>query len=270
MLLGFASGRKHDRVPWKQIKEHTGSFIQPDYLPEPTDGVTQLEDPSDMKKEQIARLLEHWSRPVPGSDIFRFSVVLVNNKTDETMAALYKDPFTTVFSNPIDNTLHQLPPLGDTPTDSASDVVRPWSPQIDPALLDGPTDLAIQREEPIDDDPVDQTIQTQPPTPAIDLIPPIPPTPNPSGEPIDQLGSSVDATALSLTNGQEPSRPIRPKPKARRKPNKPSTQDPNPSPIPISQQEEDLGRPKRITKRKINVYLEAEEKDAQKKKQKRK
>ena len=264
MLLGFASGRKHDRVPWKQIKEHTGSFIQPDYLPEPTDGVTQLEDPSDMKKEQIARLLEHWSRSVPGSDIFRFTVVLVNNKTDETMAALYKDPFTTAFSHPV----HQLPP---TQTDSASDVVRPWSAQIDPTLLNGPTDSAIQLEEPIDNDPIDQTIQTghlinetQPPTPAIDLTPP---TPNPSGEPIDQLGSSVDATALNLTNQQKPSRPIRPKPKARPKP---STHNPNPIPIPTSQQEEDLGRPKRTTKRRINVYLEAEEKDAQKKKQKKK
>jgi hypothetical protein len=49
--------------------------MQPEYFPEPTDGVTQLEDPSDIEKEQIDRLLEHWSRPVPGSDVFRFAVV---------------------------------------------------------------------------------------------------------------------------------------------------------------------------------------------------
>jgi hypothetical protein len=271
-----------------------------------------------MKKEQIARLLEHWSRPVPGSDVFRFAVVLVNNKADETMAALYQDSFTTVFSHPGDNTEngrvgvdtipqeHQLPTLGDNPTDPASvDLERPWTPQIDPALLP-PT--------PLDDptDPGDPFNETQQPTPVIDpppptgepvdtsplkqsrpirpkpktrpkpksppaLLPPtlgddptdpaIDPTLNQSGEPIDQLGSSVD---VNLTNQQEQSRPNRPKPKARPKPKKPSTQDLNPSPNPISQQEEELGRPKRITKRKINVYLEAEEKDAQKKKQKKK
>ena len=46
---GFASGREHDQVPWKQIKECTEYFIEPRYLPEPMDGVLQIEDPSDMK-----------------------------------------------------------------------------------------------------------------------------------------------------------------------------------------------------------------------------
>ena len=50
-----------------------------------------IEDPSDMKKEQVARLVEHWRRPVPASDLFRFSHVLVNSKTDATTPALYKD-----------------------------------------------------------------------------------------------------------------------------------------------------------------------------------
>ena len=44
-----------------------------------------------MKKEQIIRLLEHWRRPVPGSDLFRFSHVLVNSKTGVMMCALYED-----------------------------------------------------------------------------------------------------------------------------------------------------------------------------------
>ena len=89
---GFASGRKQDRVPWKQIKDHTADFIEARYLPEPVgDGPPAIEDPSDMKKEQITRLLEHWRRPVAGSDLFRFSHVLVNSKTDAMMRALYKD-----------------------------------------------------------------------------------------------------------------------------------------------------------------------------------
>ena len=44
-----------------------------------------------MKKEQIIWLLEHWQRPVPGSDLFRFSHVLVNSKTGVMMCALYED-----------------------------------------------------------------------------------------------------------------------------------------------------------------------------------
>jgi hypothetical protein len=44
-----------------------------------------------MKKEQITRLLGHWRRPVPGSDLFRFSHVLVNSKTDSMTPALYED-----------------------------------------------------------------------------------------------------------------------------------------------------------------------------------
>jgi hypothetical protein len=56
-LAGFASGRQHERVPWKQLKEHTDDFIDDKYLPsQPTidAGVAPIEDPSDMKKEQIA------------------------------------------------------------------------------------------------------------------------------------------------------------------------------------------------------------------------
>ncbi|KAF8800968.1 hypothetical protein BYT27DRAFT_7262523 [Phlegmacium glaucopus] len=87
----FASGRKQDRVPWKQIKEHTSYFIDDKYLPEPVEALQPvIEDPSDMKKEQITLLLEHWRRPVPGSDLFRFSHVLVNSKSDETRPVLYK------------------------------------------------------------------------------------------------------------------------------------------------------------------------------------
>jgi hypothetical protein len=44
-----------------------------------------------MKKEQITQLVEHWRRPIPACDLFRFSHVLVNSKTDATTSALYED-----------------------------------------------------------------------------------------------------------------------------------------------------------------------------------
>jgi len=90
-LPGFASGRRQDRVPWKQIKEHTADFIDDRYLPDSIDDTAVIDDPSHMKKEQITRLLNHWQRPVPGSDLFRFSHVLVNSKTDSMTPALYED-----------------------------------------------------------------------------------------------------------------------------------------------------------------------------------
>ena len=101
---GFASGRKNDRVPWKQIKDHTDTFIEQRYLPDQAmDGIAQIEDPSDMKKEQITQLLDHWGRPVSGSELFRFSHVLVNSKTDEITRALYKNSFADVsICDPID------------------------------------------------------------------------------------------------------------------------------------------------------------------------
>ena len=80
-------------MPWKQIKDHTADFICDIYLPKVMirDQVAQLEDPSDMKKEQIMWLLEHWRRAVPTSDLFRFSQVLVNSKTREMGCALYSN-----------------------------------------------------------------------------------------------------------------------------------------------------------------------------------
>lgn len=80
-------------MPWKHIKDHTADFIDDIYLPEVVinsgDQDAPLEDPSDMKKEQIMQLLEHWRRPVPGSDLFAFSHFLVNSKSGEMAPALY-------------------------------------------------------------------------------------------------------------------------------------------------------------------------------------
>ena len=66
-------------------------------------GVAPIDDPSDMKKEQISRLVEHWRRPIPACNLFRFSHVLVNSKTDATTPALYKDsqgPHTVAQTRP--------------------------------------------------------------------------------------------------------------------------------------------------------------------------
>ena len=72
------------------------NFIDACYLPaammpNTMEKVVQLEDPSDMKKEQIVALLEHWRRPVPGNNLFRFSHILVNSKSREMECTLYNN-----------------------------------------------------------------------------------------------------------------------------------------------------------------------------------
>ena len=44
-----------------------------------------------IKKEQIVWLVEHWCCLIPACDLFRFSHVLINSKTDATTPALYED-----------------------------------------------------------------------------------------------------------------------------------------------------------------------------------
>ena len=261
---GFASGWEHDRVPWKQIKECTDYFI------EPTDGVPQIEDPSDMKKEQIARLLDHWRCPVSGSDLFKFSHVLKNSKTNETMHALYKDLFATKLSHPHNGAVSN----SSTPPSAPP---RCLTPVIDPILV-----LASRTPTPFIDsgaptpviDPTPVT-PSQTPTPFIGSFPPQAPTPviDPElGGITSPVGSTTGPeprpkpTAPSqdpiLTTRPEQSRPQpkpRPHPKAKDHPTAPSQ---DPSPNPNGQIEENLGRSKRIPKRKLDIYLAAEEKIA--------
>jgi hypothetical protein len=333
---GFASGRKLDRVPWKQIKEHTSSFIEPRYLPELIYGaaVPQLEDPSDMKKEQIASLLEHWRRPVHASELFRFRKVLVNNKSEETMGALYSNSFAALISLPVppdDDWVDNDLPLIDThhPTsDAFTGIPTPiptyptLDPNIDPDLqfpnfhfptpaiglttLDSSPAIPTLNPTPVDEfipsgastpgpskilSPVGSTLapeRTQPPrprpqpknkmvsshpttllevptsaiglttldssptiltlnpTPVDELLVSIPsgtPTPGPS-----EILSPVGST-LAPEHTQAPPRP-RPQPKNKIDSSHPTTL-----------LEENLGRPKRNPKRKIDLYLEAEEKN---------
>ena len=73
-------------MPWKQLKDdHHRHFIAAKYLP----ANFLLEDPSDLKKEQIMPLLAFWRGRYPGSDIFKFKNYLVNSKGEETASAIY-------------------------------------------------------------------------------------------------------------------------------------------------------------------------------------
>lgn len=63
---------------------HTTDFLDRKYLP--VHGI--LEDPSDMKKEAISQLLQHWRRDVPGADLFRFRRYIA--KGEEMAVAKYQ------------------------------------------------------------------------------------------------------------------------------------------------------------------------------------
>jgi len=325
---GFASGRKHDRVPWKQIKDHTNDFIEPKYLPEPMEGVPQLEDPGDMKKEQIARLLVHWKRFVHPSDLFRFSRVLVHNKTDITMAALYKDSFAAVLSDPqnetvaaddwdvgnddsdlqlfnsttplplpfgvpTQNTTTQLPtPINDSPSDTFPSVptLNPThpthDPNIDPALqypfpLSGASN-ALTGVPTLQINPLQATyifpsgVTTPVIGPSVSVNPvgstaasqhPSQSRPRPKKKSKNPIASSQDPSSNPTSRQEEHPSQSRPRPKKKTKSPIASSQDPNSNPT--SRQEEELGRPKRVLKRKVDLYAEAE-KIAELAKQKRK
>jgi hypothetical protein len=224
-----------------------------------------------MKKEQIARLLVHWRRPVPGSDLFRFSIVLVNSKTNETMRALYKDSFAALFT--FDNWNESTPPRQPTPViepdllpqaTTLSLPPRHPTPVIDPALLPrAPTPVI----DPVLLGAVDDLPRA--PTPVIDpvllgAVNDLPRAPAPSLPPRALTPVIRNPSQVGLTSESEESRP-RPKPRPRQKAKHPtvSSDDPNHNTIPDDQQEEELGRTKRIPKRKFDIYLAAEEKTAE-------
>lgn len=101
--------------------------------------VSQLEDPSDMKKEQITQLLEHWRRLVPGSDLFKFSHVLVNSKSGEMAPALYTNslgprslPQNAVINEPV---------TGAATWDAEYRSAHP-QPEDDPGFIPGPDKCA--------------------------------------------------------------------------------------------------------------------------------
>ena len=132
-------------MPWKQIKEDMANFIDARYLPAPVmpnaaEQVVQLEDPSDMKKEQIVALSEHWRRLVLGSDLFRFSHILVNRKSREMEHALYDNSLgpQSLPQNSVPSASTQPAPV-DTAypnSNSGNELRGSRPPDIDPAQLE--------------------------------------------------------------------------------------------------------------------------------------
>ena len=174
IVSGFASGRRQDRVPWKQIKEHTSDFIEAKYLPDevfvadPKDRLPQLDDPSDMKKEQVTRLLDHWRRPVAGSDLFRFSHVLVNSKADEMTPALYTDSLgpQTLPQNARPAAPVSIPVHAATHLD-LDEEYHNANPEEEYQFSPGPDgDVNMSQLQPIDDMTIDPVLrQVEPPAP---------------------------------------------------------------------------------------------------------
>src|SRR5882762_1659131 len=310
---GFASGRTQDRVPWKQIKENTDYFVDPKYLPEPMDGVPQLDEPSEMKKEQIIRLLDYWKRPVHASELFRFSHVLVKSKTEETTTALYTDSFAGLYSLtsngedagvdsgvPTTIQISETHPTCTPASDSFSgnptqNLTHPTQnnldPNIDPYLqglsfpfraptsVTTPESLTGVPSAPTTQNSLDPNIDpylqgplrapTPVTTPESLTIVPSAPTPviGPTQNNLDPNIGLVIGPTVNMTEQSNPSPRRRPKPKARKTKTNPTVSSDEPNPT--SMQEDDLGRPKRLHKRKTDLYLEAEEKtERAKKKQK--
>jgi hypothetical protein len=101
----------------------------------------------------------------------------------------------------------------------------------------------------------------------VPIVPPGAPTlvgsthPNPYA-PIVVPSSPVEPSVITTPVGStsKPEAP-RPRPRPRKKTKNPIISSTDPNPYPTTLQEEDLGRPKRIPKRKTDIYLEAEEKN---------
>ena len=135
---------------WRQIKEHTAKFIDPIYLPTNSgDQVVQLEDPSDMKKEQIVGLLEHWRRPVPASDLFQFSHVFVNSKSGEMERAQYKNSLGSqlVSWNSLALATDEVATWDEEYANPTSMVY--WDPNIDPTLQEERTWSRVRSCQPL-------------------------------------------------------------------------------------------------------------------------
>jgi len=278
------------------------------------DGVPQLEDPSDMKKEQITRLLEYWRRPVHASELFRFSSVLVNNKTEETKTALYADSFADLYSLTPDDwnadynalsgvdtgvpTAMPLPTRIPDPEIHPTSLINPASdsfpenltpnqthptldPNIDPALQ-GPALSFPSQTHPTLDPNIDPALQdpalsfpSGAPTPVIGPsthksftgVPTL--NRNPVHSPTHSLPSGAPTPVIGPSVDKSPDPSPRPRPRARPRKTKTKPIVSSDEPNPTSRQEDDLGRPKRVPKRKTDLYLEAEEKtELAKKKQK--
>lgn len=243
-----------------------------------------------MKKEQVTRLLDHWRRPVSGSELFRFSRVLQNHKSDETMSALYTDSFAAVLGHEAvsaddgDAAENDFQGVDSTTPVSLSIGVQPsmqhTNPVNDPALQQLPTSNSIPEVPTVNPMPIDESNihpslrrQVYPPLPSAAPTPVIRPNENitPVGsrtEPEQSRppsrssptpaadDSNINTAVLGLPEKSRPTPKSRPRPKEKSKNPTTAFQDLT------GQQEEGLGRPKRAQKRKLDIYLEAEQRTA--------
>ncbi|KAF8810596.1 hypothetical protein BYT27DRAFT_7240674 [Phlegmacium glaucopus] len=268
MHYRFASGHEHDRVPWKRIKENMADFIDPKYLPENT----VIDDPSDMKKEHIMQLLNHWRRPVSGADLFRLSHVLVNTKTDQLTPALYKhSPTSTptrldgpINGEPVDGEPINGGPINGEPIEGR--LTSEWDAEYIPLDPDGDVNM-------------DPGLNHGDSTP-VAFSPQLPPPATPVIDPQLFLEESLQASVImkegegrpTSTPGPPPASADQEWPRPRPHPKQKKTTavplaDPDPQP------QAELGRSKRIAKRKLDPYtaeeLKAAERAVQKEQAKR-
>ena len=220
-----------------------------------------------MKKEQIGRLLDHWTRPVHASELFRFSHVLVNNKAEETTAASYINSFAPTRQNETfctqegdaeDNDNHQPLVPNSNPTPPILD------PNIDPVLQNqsyyitsAPTPPIVQPTRPDSSPPINPSASLSPVSLTAE--------PEKSSSQPCPRPKKTTKTPIVLAEPEQLSSQPRPRPKKTTKNAIVSSENPNPT----SQQEEELGRPKRVQKRRVDLYLEAEQKTELAKKKRR-
>jgi hypothetical protein len=211
--------------------------------------------------------------------------VLKNNKSDETMSALYTNSFAAELS-------HEAVSADDGDAaendfqgvDSTTPVSLPigvhTNPVNDPALKQLPTCNSIPEVPTVNPMPIDESNihpslrrQVYPPLPSAaptsvirpnENITPVgsrtepeqsrPPSRSSPTPAVDD--SNINTAVLGLPEKSRPTPKSRPRPKEKSKNPTTAVQDLT------GQEEEGLGRPKRAQKRKLDIYLEAEQRTA--------
>jgi hypothetical protein len=218
------------------------------------------------------RLLNHWRRPVPGADLFRFSHVLVNTKTDQLRPALYKhSPSASIpmqSDGPIDDEPIDDEPIDDEPIGGEPIGGEPIGGEPTKGGLASEWDAEYISLDPDGDVNMDPGLNHGDSTP-VPFSPQPPPPPTPVIDPQLILEESVimkegEGRPTSsqgpppvhiASADQEQPRP-RPRPKQKKTTAVPLA-DPDPQP------QAELGRSKRIAKRKLDPYTAEELKAAE-------
>ena len=168
-----------------------------------------------MKKEQITRLLEHWRRLVPGSDLFKFSHVLVNSKSGEMAPALYTNSL-----GPRSLPQNDLPMVTNEPATGAAT----WDAEYRNSNLPAGDDsrFSVGPDINMSTEPADvegrEQASPEPDQVEFDLLPPAP-VPKPraeksKGKPKQTAPAKKSVLVPTAGNGPLVSSHPRPKPKA--------------------------------------------------------